>query len=363
MQIKKTVAIVLIISLLGNYHSFAQQSNEPVAVLDLEANGITIPEAKTLTDKLRAELLNTGKFKVIERSQIEQVLKEQGFQQKGCTSTDCAVEIGQLLGVKNIITGSIGKVGETFLISLRIIDVSTSEITKIVDENMQCEIDWLLTKVMKNVAFKLAGLSNIEELNNAENKKYTESNKNEPKSSMGKFMVYIDPLGGLFFGPHIGCEIGVGANSFIDVHYRHSAFGLIYDAIATESFYYDMKMVSGAAGAGFKQYLIIGNMPHRLYLGGSFDFGWGGIKNVDEEYPNEDWETFANLLFFAGHAGWLWRFDGPFNLGLGLLFGVAIEVKNEKEFNANYPYEEKQPDKRVFPGGGLQLLLNFEFGK
>ena len=187
--------------------------------------------------------------------------------------------------------------------------------------------------------------------------------KPKSKNSMGKFMFYLDPLGGLFFGPHIGGEIGVGPNSFIDVHYRHSAFGLIYDVIATEGFDYNMKIGSGAAGAGFKQYLIIGNMPHRLYLGGSFDFGWGGIKNVDEEYPNEDWETFANLLFFAGHAGWLWRFDGPFNLGLGLLFGVAIEVKNEKEFNDNYPYNKVQPDKSVFPGGGLQLLLNFEFGK
>ena len=181
------------------------------------------------------------------------------------------------------------------------------------------------------------------------------------KNAMGKFMMYIDPLGALFFGPHIGCEIGVGPNSFIDVHYRHSAFGLIYDVVATEGFDYDMKMGSGAAGAGFKQYLLIGNMPHRLYVGGSFDFGWSGIKNVDEEYPLEEWETFANLLFFAGNAGWLWRFDGPFNLGLGLLFGVAIEVKNEKEYTD--PDKNEQPDKSVYPGGGLQLLLNFEFGK
>ena len=138
---------------------FAQgnQSGDPVAVLDLEATGVTESEAKTLTDKLRGELINTGKFKVIERSQMEQILKEQGFQQTGCTSSDCAVEMGQLLGVKNIITGSIGKVGQTFLISVRIIHVGTGEITKIVDEDMQGKIDVLLTKGMKNVALKLVG--------------------------------------------------------------------------------------------------------------------------------------------------------------------------------------------------------------
>lgn len=177
-----------------------------------------------------------------------------------------------------------------------------------------------------------------------------------PKKSMGKFMFYIDPLGALFFGPHVGFEIGVGPNSFIDVHYRHSAFGLIYDAIATEGFDWYMKMGSGAVGSGFKHYLIIGNMPHRLYLGGSFDFGWSGVKDPGE------WETFANLLFIAGHTGWLWRFDGPFNLGLGLLFGVAIEVKDEKEYDPDYVGEEEPSEKNVYPGGGLQLLLNFEFG-
>jgi hypothetical protein len=72
--------------------------------------------------------------------------------------------MGQLLGVKSIITGSIGKVGQTFLISVRLIDVSTGEITKIVDEDMQCKIDVLLTKGMKNVALKLAGQGEQEEI-------------------------------------------------------------------------------------------------------------------------------------------------------------------------------------------------------
>ncbi len=190
-----------------------------------------------------------------------------------------------------------------------------------------------------------------------------DARKAGPGNTMGRFMFYIDPLGGLFFGPHVGFEIGAGPNSFIDVHYRHSAFGLIYDLVATEGFNWDMKMGSGAAGAGFKQYLAFHNLSHRLYLGASFDFGWSGVRNIDEDYPNEEWETIANLLFVAGHAGWLWRFDGPFNLGLGLLFGVAIEVKNEKEFAKDYPYEKEQPDKKVYPGGGLQVLLNFEFGE
>lgn len=182
-------------------------------------------------------------------------------------------------------------------------------------------------------------------------------------NSMGKFMFYLDPLGGVFFGPHVGFEIGVGPNSFIDVHYRHSAFGLVYDIIATEGFEWYMKMGSGAAGGGYKHYIRFGTIPHRLFLGGTFDFGWSGVKNIDDEYPNEEWETSVKLLFIAGHAGWLWRFNGPFNLGLGLIFGVAIEAAAEKEWASDYPYAKEQPEKKVYPGGGVQLLLNFEFGQ
>lgn len=79
--------------------------------------------------------------------------------------------------------------------------------------------------------------------------------KQVPKSSMGAFMFYLDPVGALFFGPHVGFEIGVGPNSFIDIHYRHSAFGLIYDVVATEGFDWWMKMGSGAAGGGYKHYI------------------------------------------------------------------------------------------------------------
>ena len=52
-----------------------------------------------------------------------EVLKEQGFQQSCCTSNECVVEVGQLLGVQQMISGSIGKVGDIFTVSVRIIDI------------------------------------------------------------------------------------------------------------------------------------------------------------------------------------------------------------------------------------------------
>ena len=37
---------------------------------------------------------------------MDEVINEQGLQQSGCVSNECAIEIGQLVGVEKIIGGS-----------------------------------------------------------------------------------------------------------------------------------------------------------------------------------------------------------------------------------------------------------------
>ena len=79
-----------------------------VAVLDFEGRGISKLEAATLTDRLSSELANTNAVILVERGQMSEILNEQGFQQSGCTSAECAAEVGALLGVKNMISGAFG---------------------------------------------------------------------------------------------------------------------------------------------------------------------------------------------------------------------------------------------------------------
>jgi hypothetical protein len=135
-----------------------------LAVLDLDADAVTPVEARTLTNKLRSELIKTGKYTVLERSKMEDILKEQGFQQTGCVSTQCAIEAGQLLGVTHIAAGSIGKVGTIFYISLRLINVSTGQIYKTTEQEIEGKIEYLLQYGMQLVANRISG---IETPNNA----------------------------------------------------------------------------------------------------------------------------------------------------------------------------------------------------
>ena len=133
------------------------QGRESVAVMDMEGRGISTIEAQTLTDRMRSELVRTGAVTVVERGQMQTILSEQDFQLTGCTSDECAVEIGQLLGVTMMITGSVGKIGSTYTLDLRTIDIETGAIASTMTRNYRGEIDGLLTEI-EHISWELVGL-------------------------------------------------------------------------------------------------------------------------------------------------------------------------------------------------------------
>jgi hypothetical protein len=92
---------------------------------------------------------------------MENILKEQGFQQTGCTSEQCAIEMGQLLGVKQIITGSIGKVGSYSILNVRFIDVATGKIVFNESEQIKGSIEEVLDKSLKNIVEKIRVAYNV----------------------------------------------------------------------------------------------------------------------------------------------------------------------------------------------------------
>ena len=126
-----------------------------IAVVELRGYNVSQAETKALSDKLRVELYNTRHFEVIEREMMDEVLNEQGLQQSGCVSNECAIEIGQLVGVERIIGGSINKVGETFAASARIINIASGKIEKSVSFDYSGPIDELLKRGMKKIAIEL----------------------------------------------------------------------------------------------------------------------------------------------------------------------------------------------------------------
>ena len=125
MNLKKYLQWVLPLIFVGT--AFSQPT---VAVLDFDANGIPEYEVETLVERLRSELPNTGAVRLVDRKMLENILKEQGLQQSGCTTDECAAQIGELLGAQYMISGAIGKLGDTFTVDAKMVSVSTGAAEK-----------------------------------------------------------------------------------------------------------------------------------------------------------------------------------------------------------------------------------------
>jgi len=158
----KNIRLITLSFLLSSI-LYSQDFRQTVAVIDFDASGISQLEATSLTNRFRTAVGDVGAMRLVERGMMEEVLQEQGFQQTGCTSEECAVEVGQLLGVQNMIGGSIGRVGETFTLDVRMISVQSGISLMTKQKTYAGKIDGLIIEV-EVLAYELYGTTVPDEL-------------------------------------------------------------------------------------------------------------------------------------------------------------------------------------------------------
>ncbi len=142
---------------VGIITSLPAQQITSLGVIDFDARGIASHEAESLTDWLRAEIVKIDVAPVVERGDmLAVIIEEQDFQLTGCTTDDCAVRIGRLLGVTHMVAGSFGKVGSVYTIISRLIDVETGQIVNTANRRLQGSIEGLFNE-MTPVAFEIVG--------------------------------------------------------------------------------------------------------------------------------------------------------------------------------------------------------------
>jgi curli biogenesis system outer membrane secretion channel CsgG len=105
------IASVLILVAATSGPVFAQAAKARVAIMNFENNSTWSWWGDNLgaaaADELTTQLVKTGKFTVIERTQLASILAEQSLGASGAVTQATAAKIGKLLGVQLIMTGSI----------------------------------------------------------------------------------------------------------------------------------------------------------------------------------------------------------------------------------------------------------------
>jgi TolB-like protein len=98
-----------------------------IAVMPIEAKGDQARFSDALTDKMVSQLVNLRRFKVIERTALDKVLKEQELQVSGMVDEATAVKVGRVAGADAIVMASVVQHESASRVSVRVIDTETSE--------------------------------------------------------------------------------------------------------------------------------------------------------------------------------------------------------------------------------------------
>jgi hypothetical protein len=137
--------------------SIIAQPKQKIAVLDaIIEEGVDTSARVPVTEKIIEALVVSGKFAVLDRSNIQQVLDEKKFQLSGLVQDSEIKQAGVYLGADLVCVAKVSKLGRTYFVSGKIIDVITGQIEAQTSQEQQGEIDVVLS-LARNIGAALAG--------------------------------------------------------------------------------------------------------------------------------------------------------------------------------------------------------------
>jgi len=151
------IQIIPMFALMGNFQTVVASGDVVVSLADAVKNTSAqiielLPENSTLAvlniysdnaatseyiiSNLEYNLVNSGKFRMVDRRRLDQISSVQNFQLSGELNSASAVSIGNTLGANIVIIGELTGTGLLTQLTLRALDVKTTEILSVARSNL-----------------------------------------------------------------------------------------------------------------------------------------------------------------------------------------------------------------------------------
>lgn len=92
----------------------AAQHKPILTVMDFRNGAVSDSEMRAVVSQLSHALFKTGKYKIIDSSQRDMLLKEIDFSLSDCTDESCQLQAGMQLSAEFIVVGELEKAGSVF---------------------------------------------------------------------------------------------------------------------------------------------------------------------------------------------------------------------------------------------------------
>jgi TolB-like protein len=156
---KHFLLAVLFVVILPAALLVAKEEKMTIAIMDFVSKDMGKEEASKVSEIIRTQMVSSGLFIVIERAQMDKILKEQSFQQTGCTDVSCAVEMGKLLSARKMLVGSLMRMGGTVVITGRLVDVEkgVAEFAEVTRSEKGEEMFSTVDRFVERLSFLISG--------------------------------------------------------------------------------------------------------------------------------------------------------------------------------------------------------------
>lgn len=151
------LSMLLVLYFLVPTTSFAKDT---IAVWNLESPDVPVSYIKTLTSVFLSEILKSKKFEVYSENDISNVAGWQGDKKIiGCTRAECLRALARM-DIAKLISGRVGKIGNTYSLSLSLYDNRTAKLENSVSDECSSDDELILIarKAVRNLLGEQTGL-------------------------------------------------------------------------------------------------------------------------------------------------------------------------------------------------------------
>ena len=141
--------ILLSFSLLS---SFIVADDHTIAVLDFSGEGIHSDELKFLSEQFRIELLKMDTLRVLDYTDMLDILADYGYESVTCFTVECGVISSMLLDQEWTVSANISKIGDAFVSDARVIESQTGRVINVATYDYELSIEGLKSRGMHNLA-------------------------------------------------------------------------------------------------------------------------------------------------------------------------------------------------------------------
>ncbi|MBT6710306.1 MAG: PEGA domain-containing protein [Candidatus Marinimicrobia bacterium] len=226
-------------------------AQERIAVLQFDGSGVDEITAKNISKRFSYYLSTTNRFEIVEREMIDRILEEQKFQNSGCVADECAVEIGELIGVNQIVAGSVDKILDSYSLNIKLVDVATGKIIYQDMDDYEGRVTDFIKVTIKNMAMRLAAetkVGEVEEGGGSTQYASTKKGKVVFNVDQNNVAIFIDgQYNSRSSGNQVVLSIAEGPHT---IKFSLSSFKdweKNFNVLANEEMTYDVKLIPGIA--------------------------------------------------------------------------------------------------------------------